>query len=563
MHYFTTNVVSSTFSSTVDAESLARKVRRRKVVTACFLLSLPGSMLHFGNILPYLLSYYHFHKPEAYMEPLWVVTAFQIFRYLGLMVSTVAESRVGLVRTVALGGAVVCVSMLLCVWSIKEPVALFITFGVFYGLGAGTMFPMIAKTSLLHVEGMTTWMDALLAAGLPTGAFLYMIVAYLVINPFNASADLNVGYKMLFSDSDLISNVPFYFLAVAVITLVPVGAGLGLLYFNTKDGNRRKNYDGEFSDMEEMVLYAAQEDKAQGKKKKKTAAQYGAVKHDNNGGEEKPNDAPAPEVTEKTSMVDKGREYWLDYTAPAESTAAESLTAAEEQPEQDSKNKTEDTESRKIGNEEQVTSVLLAETDSALDRDLHPKDVLKTRDFWVLWVCAVLLGHTQYIQENLYKLYGETKISNDAVFTLAGLLGMVTIAFTRPLLWTACGRWGGQIVCLSACAAATVLMTLMYVFHRFAPPLYIVTLIVQFGAVSAVYLLHTEVPLRLFGSTHAAANALLVWTAPVVVSVLDPIIAHQAIVTDSWGWLMASGSITAALALFGLLLLPNMRKPQQ
>ena len=555
----------SSVSSPSETESLGRKMRRRKMLAACFLLSLPGTMLQFGNILPYLDSYYQVHRPDADIDPLWVVSAFNIFRIFGVIASSVAETRIGLVGTLSLGGAVVCISFLLSYWTVVEPLALFITFGIFYGLGAGAMSPVISKVSLQHVDSVSSWTNSLIAAGLPAGGILYMIIAYLVVNPFNARADRDVDHKTLFSDDDLISNVPYYFLAIACITVVPVAVGIGLIYLNSTETTRKKNCDGEISDMEEMVLYAAKEEQARVKKSKKTTGQYGAVKHNN--GQPSQNDdktnSTGADATEKTFMVQKGREYWLDYTTPSESATNEGFTANEDKPEHSSETGTQDGDSHKIGNEEQVTSVLLTETDTSLQCDLEPKEVVKTKHFWSLWLCTLLLTHTQYIHENLYKLYGATEISNDALLLVTGLLGMLAIAVARPLSWTAFNRWEPKIVLASISAVTAVLMTLMFVFHNYFPPLYIVTTILEFAAVSTVYLLHTEIPSRLFGPTHVTSNALMISTATVVVSILDPIIAHQAVRTDSWGGLITSGSFSAAFALFGfVLLLPNMRKPQ-
>ncbi|GFR76216.1 transporter, major facilitator family protein [Elysia marginata] len=554
-------------SSYPDADSVAKKTRRRKVLTACFLLSLPCSMLHFGNVLPYLVSYYHFHRPQAYIEPLWLVFAFQLCRLLGLMVSRQAEYRIGLVKTVATGGAVICVSLLLSTWSMVEPAALFLTFGILYGLGAGVMSPLITKVSLPYMEDKSVWTDTLLTASFPVGGFIYMLLAFLVINPYNERADLVLDHKKIFSDDSLISDVPYYFLTIACITVVPVGVGVWLLHLNSAEGTRKKNYDGEFSDMEEMVLYAAKEEKMHVKKSKTPTGQYGAVKQENgenNSTKDAVNSAPESDAPNKTFLVTKGREYWLDYTSPAESTpTAESLNANEDKPDLFlPKTGSEDAaaQSNKIGREEQVTSVMLTEADPTLSRDLSPSEVLQTRTFWSLWLCMLLIGHTQYIQENLYKLYGQTEISNDALLLLAGLLGMVAIVFARPLSRAALDRWGAKIVSASICAAAAVFMTLMFIFHRFFPPLYIVSTAVEFAAVSCVYLLHTQLPVRLFGETHVILNSLLLSTATVVVCLLDPIIVHEAIATDRWEWLVASGSLTAAASLFGfILLLPDFR----
>lgn len=518
-------------------------------------------MLHFGNFLPYLASYYHTHQPQAYMEPLWIVSAFHICRLLGLVTSPFAEDCLGHVRTLALGGAILCLSLLVSVWSIVEPVALFLTFGILYGVGSGVMTPVITKICQPFLDGKSSWPDALLVVSFPAGAFIYMIVAFLIVNPHNKKPDLDNGNKKFFSNDRLNSDVPYYFLALAFIAAVPVSLGLGLLYRNLGERDGKKNYDADFSDMEEVVLYAAKDEKQFVKKNKKLTGQYGAVKDQ---GQSVPNSDTGDVSLEadsikKTFLVTKGREYWLDYTQPHETLTSEDVTGSEGKPDFVPKNG-KDADAHKIGAEERVTSVLLTETDSTMPRDLAPSDVIKTKDFWSLWLCMLFAGHTQFIQENLYKMYGQTEISNDAVLLLAGLLGMVAIVVVRPLCRVALERWGTKIVPASVCAAAAGFMTLMFIFHEFFPPLYIVSTAVEFAAVSCVNLLYTEFPKRLFGSCHVTSNTLLLSTANVVVYLLDPIIAHEALATDGWDWLIASGSLTAAAALFGfILLLPNVR----
>ncbi|GFO07637.1 oxalate:formate antiporter [Plakobranchus ocellatus] len=570
-HEVYSSFLGSCVPASPDKASAGQRMRRRrKILAACFTLSLPGTLLYFGNLLPYLVSYYHAHTPRVYMHPLWIASGFQICRLLGVVSSSSIERRVGLMSTVALGGIVVCMSILTSYWAVAEPLALVFTFGLCYGFGSGIMFPMIAKAGLRHAAGRSRWNDALMAAGTPLGGLLYMIVAFLVINPFNKDPDLHHNHVEMFTDSQLISKVPHYFLVMACVTAVLVGLGVGLIHSDNLEQSRNpEEYAGEFSDMEEMVLYAAQDEELNGYKEKKKAAQYGTLKQD--GDQQNDNhENDSIKASEKQTLIEKSREYWLDYTNPPQATADESASRPERtKPKHNSCDQNEGFDMKrsgsynKIGDEQRITATLIPEAEPISEeapRDLSPSEVLNTTQFWILWFSALLLGHTQFIHENLYKQYGQREISNDAILLLPGLLGMVAIAVARPISFQACERVDTATTVLFMCASVNVLMTLMNVTINLVPALYVVCTVLEFAALSGVYVLHHLAPSRLFGQTYSGSNVHLVCTAPLLGSLAEPAIVQMLVGSCGWNWLFTSGSLTSALALCGLICVPYIQK---
>ncbi|CAB4039649.1 slc16a-5, partial, partial [Paramuricea clavata] len=66
--------------------------------------------------------------------------------------------------------------------------------------------------------------------------------------------------------------------------------------------------------------------------------------------------------------------------------------------------------------------------------DAHPLEMIKTRNFWLLWFLALVNGEVLIFLQSLYKAYGETFIADDHFLALVGSISTAFISVGR-MFW--------------------------------------------------------------------------------------------------------------------------------
>ncbi|RUS80129.1 hypothetical protein EGW08_012128, partial [Elysia chlorotica] len=233
------------------------RLKKLSVLAGGVLLSTPLALTHFyGNLLPYLASYFHYHKDRMLypMDPLWVATMFRSFFSLSMVFTSPIELRFGKFPCIVAGGVVMCVSVVCSYFAVVEPVALSLIFGVTHGIAVGVVYPLTLKLLL------QTWGDkggtavGFMAMGPPLGAMINIGIAYGVINPTNKEADLEVGSHVYFSDADTLRHVPYYFLVMGGGLVVANVLGISLLYYGSRGVNHESIAPKRISSSRYMTL---------------------------------------------------------------------------------------------------------------------------------------------------------------------------------------------------------------------------------------------------------------------------------------------------------------------
>ena len=128
--------------------------------------------------------------------------------------------------------------MILGFFAVSEPLALALVFGALQGLATGVSFSLTSKLLFASVSGTGGLVAGIQASGPAMGSLINIGLAYAVINPKNAAAELRIGNTLYFSDSDIIDRVPYYFLVSGVFSALTSAAGMVMICIgstNTKD----------------------------------------------------------------------------------------------------------------------------------------------------------------------------------------------------------------------------------------------------------------------------------------------------------------------------------------
>ncbi|GFO08975.1 transporter, major facilitator family protein [Plakobranchus ocellatus] len=223
------------------------------VIIGATLVTFPLSMLtYYGNLLPYLASYFQAHRDSMtmYLDPLWPSTAFRCFLPVSMMFTTPLERWLGARTCISVGVAALCVCVLSGFFSVDEPVALTIIFGALHGLSVGLIYPLTSKLLLDTVSGPGGLASGIMSIGPALGSLVNIGLAYAVVNPTNKKADLEKGKTFYFSDPDIIKNVPYYFLVTGAVTAFTTVLGTLLLIIGSGRTNTKseKNRSAEVSE---------------------------------------------------------------------------------------------------------------------------------------------------------------------------------------------------------------------------------------------------------------------------------------------------------------------------
>ena len=500
--------------------------RQAVIVVGCSLLTFPFSMnTYFGNLLPYISSYYQAKKSELIwdVDPLWIISVFNIVSSLIMISCSLMEKWLGLPHTIFLGASLSALSILASYVSMREPAALVFSYGFINAVGTGLLFPMCTKVVLQAASTRKGLAYGVMTAFQSVGSLINIGLAFAVINPKNTDPDIIIDGTNYFSDPGLISRVPYYFIATGLLTIVSSSSGFGLVQTAAKDSNfwnSKKQGNPKDEDIEEAEtgLNKQVEEKQLHPRESIRMTTLNSCE----------NEAP---------ILDKGVNKSA-YTV-------------------------KELEEKRINNSDTVPASnapclsSYSEVNSTHTCDLTPREALKTTRFWLIWLASFFLTHTFYILTNLYKQYGLLGITDDQILVITGVLSTATLIVTRPLVGVFSDKFGVKMTMVQTCAVSTVFMGLMILTIHLCPPLYIVMTIVEFSCTSTFFLIGSLLVNELLGPTHYPSIIGLVYTARVISSLLDPILVNTMITTIGWDWVFNSGVISGILSLLFSLGLPE------
>ena len=235
---------------------LTSRQRKLLIVVGAMLTTFPISMLsYYGNLMPYIASYFEARRDSitVYLSALWPTTGYRACMPLTMLYSSPLERRFGIRTCIACALILSSLSVILGFFAVSEPLALALVFGALQGLSAGVSFSLTSKLLLASVSGTGGLVAGIQASGPAMGSLINIGLAYAVINPKNAAAELRIGNTLYFSNPDIIDRVPYYFLVSGVFSGLISTAGMVMICIgstNTKDAfgkstsisrNRRKS----------------------------------------------------------------------------------------------------------------------------------------------------------------------------------------------------------------------------------------------------------------------------------------------------------------------------------
>lgn len=185
-----------------------------------------------------------------------------------------------------------------------------------------------------------------------------------------------------------------------------------------------------------------------------------------------------------------------------------------------------------------------------VDHSLKPAEVLRKKEFYMLWFSfAFNIQAIQFIN-TMYKAYGQQFIHDDHFLAVVGSIASVFNAAGRIVWGYLQDRSSYKVCMLFLCAALTSLMLTLVTTPHGGKPMFMIWIIAIFFTFSGIFVLLPTVTAQIFGPKHAGTNYGMLFTAPAISSLLGAFAVQ--LFLSSLGWfgtfcLIASFSLAVGI----------------
>ncbi|WKX96497.1 hypothetical protein Q1695_012717 [Nippostrongylus brasiliensis] len=186
-----------------------------------------GLVYTFGNLLPYMVSYFRWKQDPTmgFGQLIWLQTLMSGVPFAMLM-GGVLERRFGGRRTALLGSMMYTMGIATTYFSIQHSFgAVLITMGVVASVGGSIAYNAILTTAQRWFPDSVGLAGGMIVGGYGCGAFILSPLQTAFINPLN----YRVNSDGFFTQTDLLERVPQVFLAMAVLFALLQMVGLPFL----------------------------------------------------------------------------------------------------------------------------------------------------------------------------------------------------------------------------------------------------------------------------------------------------------------------------------------------
>ena len=458
-------------------------LRGASVIAGGFLVHLSlGTLYTIGNLLPYVVSYTRARShPEnlAAATGTWVAALNISGQGLTMCLGGWLEKRVGPRLSTLAGGWLMSAGVLASFFTIKVSFWLFLlSYGLVFGLGIGIAYVGPLSCAMRWMPRYKGVAGGFVVAGFGLGALFFDQVQSLYINPHNVKPDED-GF---FRDKVLLDRVPFVFLILGGTYAVMQLVGSLFIVNPPHDLASRSRKDG---------AHKASIIKEQYKKTKR--------------GREK--QADFLKVTDGTVTPTTHE------SCPSDSDLSAS---SEEEVEKETDPLISSTNSmgNNINTQADVLQERPTDDDNAM-KGTHPLRVIRTPNFYHLWVMFLLAGFAVNFISTLYKVFGLSFIDDDQFLAIVGSTSSILNCAGRIVWGLIADRFSFKFSLVFQSAVMTIFLSTFYATIVFGKSAFFIWVCVIFFCVGGNFSLFPTAMALSFGPKYMSINYGLLFTSQV------------------------------------------------
>ncbi|RUS87515.1 hypothetical protein EGW08_004691 [Elysia chlorotica] len=260
--------------------------------------------------------------------------------------------------------------------------------------------------------------------GFGGGAIFYNELITVLINPNNERPDVQGVRTTYFNQPSILRNVPQVFLVLGVLTVILQTLGILLLRMPGPDDEvddismqevtpivNQANGDQKHQHQQQQSKAQQQQDQPQDKQQQRQQQQQPVQYHGQQPQQQKMCEGEQQNGRDRSTVLEINGSN--GHTQNVEGDAASMVSGKED-----------------------------------VSCDKSPREMLRSPDFYILWIALAFNHYGYIIKNNYYKEFGQTTIDNDHFLTTTGTIATVAVSLAR-VVWGLATDWMGCKIVLN------------------------------------------------------------------------------------------------------------------
>lgn len=444
------------------------------VIAAGFLVHLSlGTLYTIGNLLPYVVSYTRerSHPGDLTSETAtWIGALNLAGQGSSMFVGGWLEKRIGPRLSTLIGGWLMSTGVLLSYFTIKVSFwLLLLTYGLVFGLGVGVAYVGPLSCAMRWMPQWKGLAGGFVVAGFGLGALIFDQVQSYYINPDNLKPTDDY-----FTDRELLDRVPFIFLIlggtyavmqfVGSLFIVNPPYDMGAVHTQEQTVNRHSYPEGKSDESS----------------------------HINAGG-----------------LIPPREEFLSDSSSSSEEEITILLSKQKADIDKDS---------------DSVKSTPAVYTSKMSPIGAHPLRVLRSFNFYHLWVMMLLGGFSVSFISTLFKVFGLTFIQDDQFLAIVGSTSAILNCAGRIVWGLVADRVNYKFALVLQSGIMTMFLLTFYATRFVEKSMFFVWVCVIFFCVGGIFSLFPTAMARSFGPKFMSINYGLLFTSQISSGVIAAVL---------------------------------------
>ncbi|XP_059159550.1 oxalate:formate antiporter-like [Physella acuta] len=181
--------------------------------------------------------------------------------------------------------------------------------------------------------------------------------------------------------------------------------------------------------------------------------------------------------------------------------------------------------------------------------DVPPLQMLRDKNFYLIWFMFLLNGQGSVFISTLYKAYGQTFISDDSFLALVGAFAALFNAGGRIIWGILADKFSVRVALMITCASFATFMLTLQLSEYGGKPVFFLFVCLLFGSFSGSFALFPTATAKCFGRKYLSINYGLVFTSQMVTAPLGTFLSQSLKTAIGWSGLffMVAGFSFASL----------------
>ena len=503
-----------------------------------------GTLYTFGNLSPYIVSYIRNRSHPADLHSTtstWIYACALSGQAGSMFVGGWLYAKIGPRWTTLLGSWIMSAGVLLSYFAIKVSFWLLLfTYGIMFGVGVGIGYIGPLSSAMKWMPKWKGVANGFVVAGFGFGALIFDEVQTVYINPQNAqtSSDSDEQY---FTTPELLDRVPRIFLILGGTYAFMQLIGSLLLT------DPPENYDAQLKRLSTVTENIVEVEDYEGTCLGETITQFEKSSQSVNEGEREGKESRRGISDSKSSpteqRVDSTSEEFLEETdetsqliTPQEQTDDELNTPRAQPTYKPVFVKISQTPTKE--NKRNPFESSGSSWTSNVITSLHPKQMLRKVNFYILWFMFLSNGTAVVFIATLYKVFALTFINNDHFLASVGSVAAIFNSLGRIAWGLLADRMSYKFALVVQTATMTVFHLTFYATAVAGKAMFFIWVCVIFFCVGGNFSLFPTAIGRCFGSQYVGVNYGLLFTSQIPAAILVALVSTTLIDMLQWYGLM-------------------------